>query len=209
MTKIINKKLKNSSRYWVDRQINDQFVKKAQTEGLRSRSAFKLIELNNKFKFLKNNINLVDLGSAPGGWLQIATKIVKKGKIIGIDIKPIKKIKKVEFILGDFLDELNQKKINLFFNKKVDVVMSDMASNTTGNRDTDSYRTGELCLNAITFAQKMLQKDGFFISKFFMGSVFTEIENSAKKIFKQVVKFKPQSSRKKSPELFIICKNLK
>jgi len=162
--------------------------------------------MNNKFKFLRNNASLLDLGSSPGGWSQVSSEIIKKGKILGVDIKEMEKINNVDFIKGDFLEIETQKKINLYFNYKVDIILSDMAANTSGNKSMDSFRTGELCLKAMELARNILSKDGVFLSKIFMGSVFTEIDNMAKKYFKNVIKYKPLSSKKESKEIYILCK---
>jgi 23S rRNA U2552 (ribose-2'-O)-methylase RlmE/FtsJ len=120
----------------------------------------------------------------------------------------MKKIKNVDFLLGDFLNSAIKKKIEIFFNQKIDIVISDMASNTTGNKDLDSYRTNELCINAMQFARSILKKEGIFVSKFFMGTEFEEIKRLASSIFKKIVNFKPNSSQKQSRELYIIGKNI-
>jgi len=177
--------------------------------GYRSRSAFKLIEINKKFKFLKKNTSLVDLGSSPGGWSQVASKEVTNGKILSIDIKEMEELNNVYFIKGDFLNNKNYQKIIDFFNNKIDVLLSDMAANTSGNKDLDSYRTGQLCLDAMQLSTKILSINGVFVSKIFMGSVFNEIQINAKKCFKKFVKFKPKSSKKESKEIYIYCKGLR
>ena len=165
--------------------------------------------MDKKFKFFKKNLTLLDLGSSPGGWSQVAVKKIENGKILAVDIKPMNKISNVEFINGDFCKTEIVKKIMAYFNNKVDVVLSDMAVNTTGNKDLDSIYTGELCMEAMIFSKKILNNDGKFISKIFMGSTFKEIITEAKLIFKEVKVFKPKSSRKDSKESFIICKNLR
>jgi 23S rRNA methylase len=132
----------------------DHFFKEAKLKGYRSRSAFKLIELNNKFKFIKNGINILDVGSFPGGWCQVIRKKVNTGKILGIDLKKIKEIDGVKFIQGDFLDDNSKKKIKDFFTSKIDLILSDMASNTTGNKNLDCIRTNQLCLNILDFPKE-------------------------------------------------------
>jgi len=197
------------SRTWVIKQHRDQFFKKAKVLGYRSRAAFKLIELNKKFNFLKKNSNLLDIGSTPGGWCQIASKIILNGKILAVDITPMEKINNVDFLNNDFLEKETQKKILNIFNSKIDVVISDMAENTTGNKTTDSIRTNNLCIEVINFSLKTLNLKGTLICKLFMGEGFLEVKNLAKKNFKKVVFFKPESSRSESKETYIMCSLLK
>ena len=180
-------KKNKTSKNWLIKKHKDQFFKQSKIQGYRSRSAFKLIEMNQKFKFLKKNIRLLDLGSAPGGWSQVVAKKVVNGKILAIDIKAMKKIDNVNFLKGDLLDPQIYEKICTYFDKKVDVVISDMATNTSGNKNLDSYKTGELCLGAMDLAQKILHKEGVFLSKVFMGSIFIEIHKKANKCFKKVI----------------------
>jgi len=196
------------SKNWLIKQKKDPFFKQSKIQGFRSRSAFKLIEMNRKFKFLKKNSLILDLGSCPGGWSQVVSKEVVKGKVLAIDIKSMEKVNSVDFIRGDFLDSTIYEKIMLYFNNKIDVVLSDMAANTSGNKALDSYRIGELCLNAMNLSTKILSQDGVFLSKIFMGSIFQEINEIAKKNFKKVVKYKPLSSRKESKEIYIFCKGI-
>ena len=194
------------SKSWLIEQRRDYFVRQSKIQGYRSRSAFKLIDMNKKFNFIKSNTYLLDLGSTPGGWTQVATKIITKGKILAVDVKQMEKQKNATFLFGDINDSKIQEKIVRYFDRKIDVVISDMASNTSGNKNLDSYRTGELCLNAIAFAKKILIQDGVFLSKLFMGSIFQEIKKKAEKCFKKVVIYKPLSSKKESKEIYIYCK---
>ncbi len=196
------------SKNWINKQKRDIYVRESKIQGYRSRSAFKLIEIDKKFNFFKKNIKFLDLGGAPGGWAQVATKNIKNGKILSVDIKPIEPIDNVDFLIGDFTDFQIQKKIFNYFNTKIDLLVSDMAPNTTGNKNIDSLATGNLCILAIDFASKILKDNGVFVSKIFMGSVFEEIRLKAQKVFKNVKIFKPSSSRKESKENYIICKNL-
>tara|TARA_B100001123_G_scaffold84262_1_gene96502 strand:- start:68 stop:703 length:636 start_codon:yes stop_codon:yes gene_type:complete len=196
------------SKNWLSKQKRDVYFKKSKTQGYRSRSAFKLIEMNNKFNFLKKSILLLDLGSSPGGWSQVASKKVTNGKILSVDLKSMEKIENVDFINGDFLDEEIQKKIINHFKFKIDVVLSDMAVNTSGNKNLDSYKTGELCLKSMDLASQILNKDGIFLSKFFMGSIFQEIKEKASKYFRKVINYKPLSSKKESKEIYIYCKGV-
>ena len=197
------------SKNWINRQRRDIYVRQSKVDGYRSRSAYKLQEIDEKFKILKNGISLIDLGAAPGGWSQYAAKKVKSGKILSIDLKKMENIDNTVQITGNFTETNFQAQIKEHFKYKVDVVVSDMAVNTTGNKSVDSISTGELCKEAIFFAKDMLNKDGKFVSKIFMGSTFNEVVNMAKKVFKKVSVFKPKSSRKNSKENFIICKNLR
>ena len=197
-----------SSKNWIKKQHSDFYVRESKAKGYRSRSAFKLIELNKKFNLINKNTILLDLGSCPGGWSQVAKKIIKKGKILAVDIKEMEKIDNVEFIKADIDNKDIFKKINFYFEKEFDVVISDIAANTTGNKNLDSYKTGDLCMAAMNLAKNVLQANGVFLSKLFMGSVFKEIYEKAKKHFKFVRAYKPQSSRKESKEIYIYCKGV-
>ena len=197
------------SKSWVIRQRRDKYVRQSKLEGYRSRAVYKLKELDEKFKIVKNNLSILDIGSAPGSWTQYLSEKSKGSKIMSIDLKEVEKIKDVYHVVGDFLDNKNQKMITDYFPKKIDLVVSDMAVNTTGNKNLDSIQTGELSLTAMHFAIGMLRPKGIFLSKIFMGSTFNEIVENAKKNFKESKIFKPPSSRKDSKESFIICKNLR
>ena len=197
------------SKNWINKQRRDIYVRKSQIDGYRARSAYKLIEINEKFKIFKGGMSVLDIGAAPGSWSQYASKIVKNGKVISIDLKSMEEIKNTIQIKGDFTEIDVQQKIKSFLNKKTDVIMSDMAVNTTGIKDIDSIQTGELCKEAMIFSKDLISDKGFFISKIFMGGSFNEIVALGKKIFKEVKVFKPKSSRKDSKESFIICKNLR
>ena len=197
------------SKNWVIRQRRDKYVRQSKLEGYRSRAVYKLKELDEKFKIIKNNLNILDIGSAPGSWTQYLSEKSKGSKIMSIDLKEVEKVKDVYHVVGDFLDNKNQKIITDYFPKKIDLVVSDMAVNTTGNKNLDSIQTGELSLTAMHFAIGMLRPKGIFLSKIFMGSTFNEIVENAKKNFKESKIFKPPSSRKDSKESFIICKNLR
>ena len=197
------------SKSWVIRQRRDKYVRQSKLEGYRSRAVYKLKELDEKFKIVKNNLSILDIGSAPGSWTQYLSEKSKGSKIMSIDLKEVEKIKDVYHVVGDFLDNENQKIITDYFPKKIDLVVSDMAVNTTGNKNLDSIQTGELSLTAMHFAISMLRPKGIFLSKIFMGSTFNEIVENAKKNFKESKIFKPPSSRKDSKESFILCKNLR
>ena len=197
------------SKNWVNKQKRDIYVRRSKAEGYRARSVYKLIEIDEKFKIFKGGISVIDIGAAPGSWSQYASKVVKSGKIISIDLKKMEEIRNTTQIQGDFTDLEVQKQIKSHLKNGSDVVMSDMAVNTTGIKDIDSIQTGELCKEALIFSKDVISEKGFFISKIFMGSTFNEIVALGKKIFKEVKVFKPKSSRKDSKESFIICKNLR
>tara|TARA_B100001540_G_C15585587_1_gene541543 strand:+ start:218 stop:805 length:588 start_codon:yes stop_codon:yes gene_type:complete len=191
-----------------NKSFQDHFFKKAKISGYRSRSAFKLIEINNKFRFLKDGINILDVGSYPGGWCQVIREKNKNGKIMGLDQKEMKEIEGIKIFVGDFLDEKSKSIIIDYFKSDIDVILSDMASNTTGNKSLDSIRTNELCLDVLDFSKDRLSKDGVVISKLFMGKEFNEIKIKAKKNFKKIHFFKPKSSRNESRETYIHCEGL-
>ena len=197
------------SKNWINKQRRDIYIRRSKIEGYRSRAVYKLQEIDEKFNILKNGISLIDLGAAPGGWSQYASKKIKNGKILSIDLKEIDKIGNIFHIKGDFTDSEYQDHIKDYFGSKVDVVLSDMAVNTTGNKNLDSIYTSELCMEAMNFSKKILNNHGKFVSKIFMGSTFNEIVAEAKKIFKESKVFKPAASKKESKESFIICKFLR
>ena len=197
------------SKNWVNKQRRDTYVRQSKVDGYRARSAYKLIEIDEKFKIFKGGLTVIDIGAAPGSWSQYASKAVKNGKIISIDLKEMEPIDNTTEIIGDFTNNETQEQIKNLLTDKTDVVMSDMAVNTTGIKNIDSIQTGELCKDAMFFSKEIISKNGFFISKIFMGGSFNEIIQFGKKIFKDVKVFKPKSSRKDSKESFIICKNLR
>ena len=196
------------SKNWLAKQKRDPYFRESKIQGYRSRAAFKLIEMNKKFKFLQKNSLLIDLGSSPGSWTQFASKEITKGKILAVDILPMKEIDNVNFINGDFLDKDIFEKIRIYFKSKVNIILSDMATNTSGNKELDAYRTGQLCLQALDLSMKSLSDNGVFLSKLFMGSVFKDINEIAKKSFKKVVIYKPLASKKESKEIYIYCKGV-
>ena len=197
------------SKNWINKQKRDIYVRQSKLEGYRSRAVYKLQEIQTKFKVINNGMSIVDLGAAPGSWSEFISRKFKNIKLVAIDLKELDKIENVTHIKGDFTDEITQKKIEKNFDEKIDLVVSDMAVNTTGNKNVDSLVTGELSIEAMKFSLKILKKNGIFVSKIFMGSSFNEIVDSAKKNFKEFHVYKPPSSRKESKENFIICKNLR
>ena len=202
-------KKKKKSNTWKIKQHRDQFFKKSKTLGYRSRSAFKLIELNNKYKFIKKNTKLLDIGAYPGGWSQVSSKIITVGKILSLDIKKMDQLKNVSFLQCNFLEEGTKEKILKFFREKLDVVLSDMAANTTGNKALDCIRTNELCANVVEFASNILKPKGVLVSKLFMGEDFLEVKALAKSRFEKVQFFKPEASRNESKETYLHCSVLK
>ena len=203
-----SKRIKKSNS-WKIKQHRDQFFKRSKTLGYRSRASFKLIEINKKFKFLKSNTNLLDLGACPGGWSQVASQIITSGKILSIDIKDMEPIKNVRFIKRDILAIQTKSEIMSYFDSFLDVIISDMAADTTGNKSLDSIRTNQLCAEVINFSKSTLKPKGVLVAKLFMGEDFIEVKKLAKTVFKKVNFFKPESSRKESKETYLHCEILK
>ena len=203
-----SKRIKKSNS-WKIKQHRDQFFKKSKILGYRSRASFKLIEINNKYRFLKSNTNLLDLGSSPGGWSQVAAKIITTGKIMSIDIKDMEQLKNVKFLKADIMQKETKSAVIFYFKSKLDVIISDMAADTTGNKSLDSIRTNQLCASVINFSKDLLKPKGVLVSKLFMGEDFIEVKNLAKTVFKKVNFFKPESSRKESKETYLHCEILK
>jgi len=197
------------SKEWINKQHRDIYFRKSKQEGFRSRAVYKLQEINDKYRILKNGFTVIDLGAAPGGWSQFVIKKFKNCRLLSIDLKKMEPIGNSYQILGDFKKDGSKEKIINYFKEKVDLVMSDMSINTTGNKNLDSVLTGELCLEALRFSKDQLKQSGFFVSKIFMGSTFKEIVGEAKLMFKETNIYKPPSSRKESKECFIICKKLR
>lgn len=206
------KKRRTSSTRWLKRQLNDPFVAKSKLDGYRSRAAYKLVEINDKFQLLKPGASVVDLGAAPGGWSQVAAQIIKsdskgaKNKLIAIDLLPIEGIGGVVSFEKDFYDEdAKDLIINSLDGKLADVVLSDMAANTTGHSQTDHLRIMDLCENALIFALKILKPGGHFVAKIFRGGAENDLLEMVKQNFKKVKHFKPDSSRKESSEFYLIA----
>ena len=210
MKKFKNKNLTASSKNWIARQSSDPYTKLAKQQGYRSRSAFKLIEINKKFKFLKNNLNIVDLGSAPGGWSQVCSEFNKNGKNLSIDILAMDKIDNIffykkDFNETDFLDFVN----NFFDQNKVDIVLSDMAVNTTGNKDLDAIKTNSIALDVVNLSRVILKPKSSLLVKIFSGKDENILIKKAKDSFKNIERIKPDSSRKESREMYLLCRDLK
>jgi 23S rRNA (uridine2552-2'-O)-methyltransferase len=199
---------KKSSNKWLIRQLNDPYVAESKRLGYRSRAAFKLIQLDEKYHFLGKGKKIVDLGCAPGGWTQIAIMHNKgQGKVIGIDILPTDPIDGAEIICQDFTSDDAADKLKEMLNGEADVVMSDMAANTIGHQQTDHLRTIALVEAAYDFAKQVLKNGGIFIAKVFQGGAEGELLKDAKSNFEKVVHFKPEASRKESPETYLVAIN--
>jgi 23S rRNA (uridine2552-2'-O)-methyltransferase len=210
LKKFKNKNLTASSKNWITRQFNDPYTKLAKQKGYRSRSAFKLIEINNKFKFLKNNLNILDLGSAPGGWSQVCAEINKNGKNLSIDILNMQTIDNIFFYKKDFNDSDFLDFINEFFKQnKVDIVLSDMAVNTTGYKDLDAIKTNSLALDVVNLSKLILKAKSILLVKIFSGKDENILIKNAKDLFKDIERIKPDSSRKESREIYLLCRDLK
>jgi 23S rRNA (uridine2552-2'-O)-methyltransferase len=195
-----------SSQKWLERQLNDPYVARAKREGYRSRAAYKLLEIDEKYRILKPGQRVVDLGAAPGGWSQIAAKVVgAKGKVVGIDLLPIDPMPGVEFIELDFLDESAPGRLIDMLGGPADVVMSDMAANTTGHKKTDHLRIIGLAEAAIYFAREILAPGGAFIAKVFQGGTENQLLADLKRDFAVVRHVKPAASRADSAELYVMA----
>jgi 23S rRNA (uridine2552-2'-O)-methyltransferase len=206
------KKRKNSSTRWLKRQLNDPYVARSKLDGYKSRAAYKLIEINDKFHILRPGDNIIDLGAAPGGWSQVAAKIIKsdslssKNKLIAIDLLPIENIAGVTSFEKDFFEEDTKELIvNSLDGQLADAVLSDMAGNTIGHSSTDHLRIMNLCENALAFALTILKPGGHFVAKIFRGGAESDLLSVVKQNFKKVKHFKPESSRKESSEFYLMA----
>ena len=205
---------KLSSTNWLRRQLNDPFVKLARYEGFRSRAAFKILEINEKFSIFKCGDTVVDLGSAPGSWAQVAVdktnadqKIISKkaGRVLGVDLKPVSPIKGAEFYVCDFLDVDFSLRISSLLSMPADVIMSDMAANSTGHKKSDHLRIMALCEAAAYFSFDYLKPGGNFIAKVLTGGAEMSLQKTLKSKFKKVINFKPKSSRSDSSEKYVVA----
>ena len=197
----------SSSNRWLERQLNDPYVAESKRLGYRSRASFKLIQLDEKYKFLGKNKVIVDLGCAPGGWSQVAANRLKgTGKLVGLDILPTEPLEGATFVCQDFTEEgATEKLLELLDGQKADIVMSDMAANTTGHQQTDHLRTIGLVEAAYEFAKTVLAPNGIFIAKVFQGGAEGSLLSDMKKNFKKVAHYKPDASREKSPETYVVA----
>ncbi|MFT6300367.1 MAG: 23S rRNA (uridine2552-2'-O)-methyltransferase [Saprospiraceae bacterium] len=200
-----------SSQQWLQEHNNDYYVKRAQEDGYRSRASYKLLEINKKDRLLKPSSVVVDLGSAPGGWSQVAAKLVgSKGKVIASDILQMESIAGVDFILGDFTDpDILQNILDLLKKDVVDLVISDMAPNMSGIKGVDQPKAMYLVELALDLACQILKPGGNFVVKVFHGEGFDQYMLELKKRFKRVVARKPEASRPRSREVYVVAKDLK
>ncbi|MCL2469250.1 MAG: RlmE family RNA methyltransferase [Alphaproteobacteria bacterium] len=196
----------SSSAQWLQRQLNDPYVAEAKDRGFRSRAAFKLLQLDEKFHLLRPHLRVVDLGAAPGGWSQVAAKkIGEKGKIIALDLLPLDPLNGVTFLQMDFMDDEAPEKLKQALGGQADLVLSDMAPSTTGHSGTDHLRIMDLAEHAVHFAMSVLAKDGVVVCKYFQGGAEKELLDSLKKSFAKVRHAKPAASRADSSESFIVA----
>lgn len=198
-----------SSVRWLQRQLNDPYVRQAQAEGYRSRAAYKLIELDAKFGFLKNARAIVDLGITPGGWTQVVRRGNARVPIVGIDLLPCDPIEDVEILLMDFMDDAAPDALIAALGRAPDLVLSDMAANTVGHPQTDHLRTMALAETAADFAIQMLVPGGAFVAKVFAGGADHALLTRLKQNFTTVKHAKPPASRKGSPELYVVAQGFK
>ena len=204
------KRRKPSSRAWLERQINDPYVARAQREGFRSRAAFKLAEIDDKFHLLKSGARVVDLGAAPGGWSEIAARRVGQGgRVIALDILDLRPIAGVEFLKLDFLDDTAPARLKALLGGKADLVLSDMAANTTGHRQTDHLRIMALAEAAAYFAREVLAAGGSFLCKVLQGGTEANLLAALKRDFTSVKHVKPPASRADSAELYLLAKGFR
>ncbi|MGD9966912.1 MAG: RlmE family RNA methyltransferase [Hyphomonadaceae bacterium] len=203
-TRVKNKKLDESSRNWVKRQLNDPYVARARADGYRARAAYKLIELDDQFGILKRGARVIDLGAAPGGWAQVAVQR-GAGKVVGVDLLPIDPMPGATFFQLDLLDPATPQVLIEALGGAPDVVLSDMAANTTGHAKTDQIRTGALAEAAADFALEYLDPGGTFVTKAFQGGLDTELLTRLKQGFASVKHAKPKASRSESAEVYVVA----
>lgn len=199
---------KNSSTRWLQRQINDPYVRQAQSEGKRSRAAYKIIQIDEKFNIFKKDDSVLDLGAAPGSWTEVALE-KSGGLIVAVDILDMTDIKNALILKADLSDENSSNLIRKLNSEKFDIVLSDMAASTTGHKQTDHIRTQALAELAAIYATEFLKPGGIFCAKVFQGGTHGELLLSLKNNFKSIKHFKPDASRKASPETYLIAKDFK
>ena len=203
------KKRTASSQRWLERQLNDPYVARAKRDGYRSRAAYKLIEIDDKYRLLKPGQRVVDLGAAPGGWAQVAAKRVSaaegKGRVVGIDLLPVETLPGAEFIALDFMDAAAPDRLTDMLGGPADIVMSDMAANATGHRKTDHLRIVGLAEAAAEFARAVLAPGGAFVAKVLQGGTESALLADLKRDFTTVRHVKPAASRADSAELYVLA----
>ena len=198
------KKYKNTK--WLLRHLNDEYYLQSKKKGYRSRSVYKLMQINHKFRIFSDCSTVLDLGAAPGGWCQVSKNILgKESKILGIDINPIKSFEGVKFIVCDITDINVENEIENFFEKKIDVILSDIAPNTTGNKSADHLKIISLIEVVLVIVKKFLKKEGYFVCKIFQGGAQGDLNKNMREILKNMKYFKPPASRKESPETYLIA----
>ena len=204
--KLLKKHKKESSK-WLSRHFNDEYVLKSKKDGFRSRSSYKLIQIDEKFNFLKTRKKILDLGCAPGGWMQVARKFCSQNTLIlGIDKLSIEPIKGTFFFKGDIYDDEILKYIKIFFKSKIDLLVSDMSPNVTGNKMVDHLRIISLVERVMELTNEILEKEGIIVLKIFQGGMQGDLKDKMKSSLSKIKSFKPKASRKESPELYIIAK---
>jgi 23S rRNA (uridine2552-2'-O)-methyltransferase len=202
----ISKNKSLSSRLWLERQARDPYVKRARKDGYRSRAAFKLLEIDDKFRLIRNATRIADLGAAPGGWSQVlAERSADDAKIAAVDLLPFDPLDKTRQFLGDFEDEATQTAMADYLGEKADLIVSDMAPPTVGHAQTDHLRIMNLVESSQIFALNFLQDDGSFIAKVFQGGKEKDFAESLKKDFQKVCFFKPKASRDASVEIYVVA----
>ena len=199
---------KNSSTRWLQRQINDPYVRLAQSEGKRSRAAYKIIQIDEKFNIFKKGDSVLDLGAAPGSWTEVALE-KSGGLVVAVDILDMTDIKNALILKADLSDENSSNLIRKLNSEKFNIVLSDMAASTTGHKQTDHIRTQALAELAAIYAIEFLKPGGIFCAKVFQGGTHGELLLSLKNNFKSIKHFKPDASRKASPETYLIAKDFK
>ncbi|MFZ4121595.1 MAG: RlmE family RNA methyltransferase [Caulobacterales bacterium] len=197
-----------SSKKWLERQLNDPYVRRAKADGWRARAAFKLLELDERFSLLRKGQRIVDLGAAPGGWAQVCVK-TGAGRIVGIDLLPVEPLVGVTFLQKDFLDDDAGEQLMRLLGGAPELVLSDMAANTTGHTRTDQIKTGALADVAAHFAMDVLAPGGAFVTKAFQGGVDTSLLSDLKQAFATVRHAKPPASRQESSEVYLVAQGFK
>ena len=199
-----------SNRHWRKSQSEDFFIKDSKRKGYRSRSVYKLSEIDQKYNIFKNVKTAIDIGSCPGGWSEYAIKKIRSGKLLAIDITEMEPIDGVSFIQGNIQDQILQEKLfEEIGNKKFDLIISDMSPNKTGNKVSDQYKFYNIADSILEFSQKGLMSKGMMIMKVFIGHGFEEFKSDLRENFETVKYYKPKSSRKESRETYVIAKNIR
>jgi 23S rRNA (uridine2552-2'-O)-methyltransferase len=204
----VEKKQKNKdSNRWLERHLNDEYVIKSKIDGYRSRSSYKLIQINKKFNFFKKSNNILDLGCSPGGWLQVSQKLApKNSKILGVDKINLEFIPDIKFIKNDIFDDDVFEQIDTFFEgKKIDLILSDMSPNSSGNKKVDHLRIISLIEKVLDLSEYFLSKNGFLIAKIFQGGAQGDLIKKMKKTLSSIKYFKPKASRSESPETYLVA----